>query len=148
MSYRENDIVMIKINLIPKEEVFLIIPFLHQLNPTIKESVLESRLREMLEQGYECVGVYDKDVLIGICGLWFLTKYYVGKHVEPDNVFISPPYQGRGIGKMMMEWIFDYAKSKGCIASELNCYTENKKAHNFWENQGYRNIAYHFQKEL
>ncbi|EQD69526.1 GCN5-related N-acetyltransferase, partial [mine drainage metagenome] len=40
-------------------------------------------------QGYQCAGLYDDGRLIGICGLWILTKYYVGKHIEPDNVVIQ-----------------------------------------------------------
>ncbi|MBW1296105.1 GNAT family N-acetyltransferase [Aquimarina litoralis] len=139
---------MITIRLIPKENLEIIIPFLEELNPNIGAKLLSSRLSEMIAQGYECIGVYNNDELIGISGLWFLTKYYVGKHVEPDNVFILPEYQGKGIGELMMNWIFDYAKSKGCVASELNCYVGNKNAHRFWENQGYKKIAYHFQKEL
>ncbi|MGY3793079.1 GNAT family N-acetyltransferase [uncultured Aquimarina sp.] len=139
---------MISITLIPKENIPIIVPFLEQLNPNIGREILSNRLAEMILQGYECVGVYDDKTLIGISGLWFLTKYYIGRHVEPDNVFILPEYQGKGIGELLMNWIFDYAKSKGCIASELNCYLGNEKAHNFWENQGYKKIAYHFQKEL
>ncbi len=139
---------MYTIKLIPKEEIKSIIPLLQKLNPKITLAVLQNRLQEMLVNGYECVGIYDKEMLMGISGMWFLTKYYIGKHVEPDNVYILPEYQGKGIGKLLMDWIFEYAQSKGCVASELNCYIGNKEGQRFWENQGYKLIAYHFQKEL
>lgn len=77
-----------------------------------------------------------------------LTKYYVGKHIEKDSVCILPEYRGKGIGKLLTDWIFDYAKSIGCKASELNCYTANKAGQRFWEEQGYEMVAYHFQKKL
>ena len=102
----------------------------------------------MVLQGYECAGVYDAKKLIGISGIWIMTKYYIGKHIEPDNVYILPDYQGKGIGKLLMDWIFDYARSKGCSASELNCYTKNKAGHRFWKEQGYEVVAYHFQKKI
>jgi GNAT superfamily N-acetyltransferase len=70
----------------------------------------------MVEKGYECVGVYDGNKMIGICGMWILTKYYVGRHIEPDNVMILPEYRGQGIGEKMMEWVYEYGRSKGCIA--------------------------------
>lgn len=139
---------MYTIKIIPKDAIKSILPLLRKLNPNIDEDTLKNRLDQMLIQGYECVGVYDDKVLIGISGMWFLTKYYVGKHVEPDNVFILPEYQGKGIGKLLINWIFEYAKSKGCVASELNCYIDNKAGHKFWKNHGYDIIAYHFQKEL
>ena len=102
----------------------------------------------MMLQGYQCVGVYDDTKLVGISGIWVLTKYYVGKHIEPDNVFILPEYQGKGIGKLLMNWIFDYAKSIGCKASELNCYTENDAGQRFWKQQGYEVVGYHFRKKF
>ena len=139
---------MYSIEIIKSENIEIIIPLLQKLNSSISEEVLRERIDEMLSNNYECVGVFEGDKLIGISGIWILTKYYVGKHVEPDNVYILEEYQGKGIGELMMNWIFDYAKSKGCVASELNCYVGNKNAHRFWENQGYKKIAYHFQREL
>jgi len=47
-----------------------------------------------------------------------------------------------------MNWIFEYAKSIGREASELNCYTKNESGQRFWEEQGFEVIAYHFQKQL
>ncbi len=113
------------IDLIEKEKMDSIIPFLVQLSPKITHNLLKNRLQDVVLQGYQCVGVFDVDKLIGISGIWVLVKYYVGKHIEPDNVFLLPEYKGKGIGKLLMNWIFDYAKSIGCGASELNCYTHN-----------------------
>ncbi len=139
---------MFTIQLIPEEKLDCILPVLQRLNSKIPVEVLKMRLVDMINSGYECVGVYDQDTLIGISGMWFLTKYYVGKHVEPDNVYILPEYQGKGIGKLLICWIFDYARSKECVASELNCYLENTEGQKFWENQGYERIAYHYTKKL
>ena len=134
--------------LIPKENIYTIIPLLQILNDNISKEVLQERLREMVERGYECVGVYEADQLIGICGLWILTKYYVGRHLEPDNVMILPEYRGKGIGEKMMQWVYEYGRSKGCIASELNCYVTNSAGQKFWANEGYRILGFHYQRKL
>ncbi|MBC8047889.1 MAG: GNAT family N-acetyltransferase [Fimbriimonadaceae bacterium] len=139
---------MYHFSLIPKENIYSIIALLKILNPVIDEQTLKSRLDEMLTQGYECVGVYDGDKLIGISGLWIITKYYVGKHIEPDNVVIHPDYRNKGIGELLMQWIYDYGRYKGCVASELNCYVINEKGHKFWFNEGYKILGFHFQKKL
>ncbi len=135
------------IRLIEQDKLHSIIPLLQLLNNRIPVETLAERLDEMIKQGYECVGVFEEDRLVGICGLWFLTKYYVGKHVEPDNVVIHPDYRGTGIGERMMQWIYDYARSKGCVASELNCYVSNTGGQKFWINEGYQIIGFHFQKK-
>lgn len=139
---------MISFKLIKKEEINSIIPLLLMLNNKIDEETLKSRLQEMIQQGYECVGAYDGDKLMGISGLWIFTRYYVGKFIEPDDVVIMPEYRDSGIGQMLVNWIYEYGKSKGCIASELNCYITNAAGQKFWMNQGYKIIGFHFQKSL
>jgi GNAT superfamily N-acetyltransferase len=138
----------ITIKLIPGEDLESIIPLLRMANPDVDSPVLQQRLAEMRQQGYLCAGAYDRDELIAICGLWILTKYYVGKHIEPDNVFIVPDYQGQGIGKQLMQWVYEFGRAQGCVASELNCYLPNARGQKFWEMEGYEAIAYHYQKFL
>jgi GNAT superfamily N-acetyltransferase len=139
---------MYTFQLIPKENLGSIIPLLQVLNDKIDRQTLVERLDKMIEQGYECVGVYDGEKLIGVSGLWILTKYYIGTHIEADNVVILPEYRGQDIGERMMEWIYEYGRSKGCTASELNCYVTNSGGQKFWANQGYKIIGFHYQKAL
>ena len=137
-----------EIRLIEKEDIFSIIPLLKVLNSQIEDDTFRQRLTEMVLQGYECVGVYENGNLIGICGLWIVTKYYVGKHIEPDNVIFLPEYRSMGLGRKLMAWVYKYGESKGCVASELNCYLTNKSGQQFWEKEGYRAIGYHYQKAI
>lgn len=139
---------MYQIRLIPKEQMHSIIPLLRILNDSIDEATLQERLQDMMQRNYECAGMYDNDKLIGICGLWILNKYYVGKHIEPDNVMLLPEYRNKGAGEAMMAWVYEYGRSQGCIASELNCYVVNDKGMKFWLNQGYKIIGFHCQKKL
>lgn len=139
---------MYTIRLLNTNELHTILPFLQMLNENTSLDVLESRLKEMELNNYRCVGVYDADKLIGISGLWILTKHYIGKHIEPDNVIIHPDYRNKKIGEQLFQWVFAYAQEQGCVASELNCYVQNHKGVRFWINQGYRIIGYHMQKLL
>ena len=139
---------MYRITLIPKEQIHSIIPLLKILDPKIEEQTLTERLIDMCAHNYECVGVYDGGELIGISGLWTLPKYSVGRHIEPDNVVIHPDYRSKGIGEMMMQWIYNYAKSKNCEAVELNCYVSNAGGLAFWIRQGFRILGFHMQKKI
>ena len=134
---------------IPKEKLKSILPLAYILNrETVPMELLESRLAEMIPMGYKCIGVYDQKELIGICGVWVLNKLYVGKHVEPDNVIISPEYQGKGIGELMMQFLNDYAKELNCETAEVNCYIKNERGKKFWESHGYVPLGYHLIKRL
>ena len=69
-------------------------------------------------------------------------------NIEPDNVFILPEYRRQGLAKQLLDWVYDYGKTRGCIASELNCYVANDTGNAFWEQEGFAKIGYHYQKQL
>ncbi|WP_036384740.1 GNAT family N-acetyltransferase [Muricauda sp. MAR_2010_75] len=137
------------ISWIPIENLKSILPLAYILNgEQISMEVLQDRLSEMIPMGYKCIGVYHGDELIGICGVWILNKLYAGKHIEPDNVIISPDYQGKGIGKLMMDFLVDYAREIGCETAEVNCYVKNERGKKFWETHGYVPLGFHMIKRL
>ncbi len=136
------------IKFIENKNIETIIPLLKILDDTIANEILAGRLKEMLTQGYQCVGVYSGSELIGICGLWVTTKYYVGKHIEPDNMVFLPSFRSQGLGRKLLKWVYNYGASIGCETSELNCYLKNIKSQKFWESEGYEKIAYHYRKSI
>ncbi|MCF6279375.1 MAG: GNAT family N-acetyltransferase [Flavobacteriaceae bacterium] len=138
----------IKIKILPKDQIFDIIPLLRKVNDKTPQEILEKRLLEMCEQNYECVVMYDNEKLIGICGIWYMTRHYIGKSMEVDHVVINDNYRSKGLGKHFLKWIYEYAKEKGCEASELNAYASNPKSHKFYYNEGYNIYGFHFLKVL
>ena len=134
------------IKFIPDEEIFTIIPYLRMLDDRVSVEVLQERLPNMLKHNYKCAGVYDGDILIGICGVWVLYKYYIGKHLEVDNVMIHPDYRNKGIGPFLLYWVNNYGKSIGCVATELNSYITNDKGNKFWEGYGCQKLGFHYRK--
>lgn len=134
---------------IEKQEILQILPLLKIINTTTPHDLLQERVLEMVEcPNYECVGAYDGEKLIGISGLWYSTRHYIGKSVEPDHVIIDETYRGQHIGKRFFTWIYEYTKAKGCEAAELNTYTGNRKSHKFYYNEGFEIYGFHFLKVL
>lgn len=147
--FAENPRMELAFNKILKNDLHLVIPFVRELGDfQTDEALLRARFNEMFDQNYECFGVYLGEELIGVFGLWFMTRHYAGKSCEPDHVILKPEYQNRGFGKQIFEFIFDYAREKGCETSELNSYVQNFKSHKFYMNHGYVIKGYHFLKKL
>ncbi|WP_372753895.1 GNAT family N-acetyltransferase [Mariniflexile sp.] len=137
------------IKIINKESIEIVIPLVEKLNDyKIDFEVLKQRFSEMITQNYECAGVFDGKKLIGVCGLWFLTRHYAGKSLEIDHVYINDEYRNRGIGKEFFKWIYNYALAKGCNTVELNTYATNYASHKFYYNEGFNILGYHFVKKL
>ena len=139
----------ISFRIIPKEDILIIIPWLQKLDVDgVSEAVLKERVLEMAQQSYECIGVYDSERLMGICGMWFQTRHYAGKSLEVDHVIIDEAYRSQGIGNRLMEFVYSYAKKKSCKWVELNTYVQNFPSHKFYYNQGFIAKGYHFVKTL
>lgn len=134
--------------IIPPADILSILPLLTLLNDKTPEPILRERVLEMSHQNYECVGVYDGNKLIGMSGLWFQTRHYAGRSIEPDHVVIDPSYRNKGIGKRLFEWIDAYAKAKGCQTVELNTYVRNTASHKFYYNEGFNILGFHFLKTI
>lgn len=133
---------------IHKSDILTIIPLLKLINAQTPDSLLKKRLLEMSEQNYECIGLYDDGKLIGICGLWYSTRHYIGKSAEVDHVIIDDHYRNNGLGQIFFEWIYSYLRGKGCEGTELNTFVENRKSHKFYYNEGYEIFGFHMVKVL
>ncbi|MCF6182203.1 GNAT family N-acetyltransferase [Lutibacter sp.] len=138
----------IDIKFISPKNILIILPLLKELNTHTPDNLLKERLFEMTLQHYKCIGMFLNNELIGIAGLWFLTRHYCGKTIEPDHVVISKKYRNKGLGKKLFEWIYNYAKSINYEATELNTYIENTKSHQFYENEGYKKLGFHYLKKF
>lgn len=139
----------IRFQIIPASQITTIIPLLKQLGSSdVSDAVLSERLQEMSIQNYECVGTFDGEKLMGACGMWFQTRHYAGKSCEVDHVIIHEDYRGKGIGNLLMEFVYDYVGKKGCQWVELNTFVENFPSHKFYYNQGFILKGYHFIKDI
>lgn len=135
--------------IIEKDAICTVIPLVEKLNDyKVTVDVLKQRFSEMITQNYECVGVFDEEKLVGVCGLWFCTRHYAGKSVEIDHVFIETAYRSKGLGKLFFNWIYNYVRAKGCNTAELNTYATNYASHKFYYNEGFNILGYHFLKKL
>ncbi|QDO92712.1 GNAT family N-acetyltransferase [Formosa sediminum] len=132
-----------------KEDLPTIIPLMQRFTSNKNtDDVLFERFTEMFDQNYECIGLFQNDLLIGICGLWFSTRHYIGRSVELDHVYIDEAYRNQGLGKQLFNWVYKYAKAKGCEAAELNTYVQNFPSHKFYYNEGFNILGYHFLKKM
>lgn len=136
-------------NKILKEEIPQILPLIQQLmGNTFSNEILTQRFEEMFGQNYECFGIFLEEELVGVFGLWFMTRHYAGRSCEPDHIYLLEEHRNKGLGKKLFEFIYKYAEEKACETSELNSYVSNYRSHKFYLNEGYEIKGYHFLKKL
>lgn len=131
------------------EAIDKILPLVFELNEgRLTFELLEDRFKEMVTQNYQCAVIEYESEIIGVTGLWFSTRHYIGKSVELDHVYISPGHRNKGLGHQFLEWIGNYVQSKGVKSLELNTYVTNYPSHKFYYNEGFEILGYHFLKRL
>ena len=139
----------IKFLFLEGEKIYQILDMLQELGDhKISEQVLSERLSEMITQNYRCLGIYDNQQLVGMCGLWIQTRHYAGKSIEVDHVFIKDTHRNKGIGKKLIAYVQEYAQQQECNAIELNTYVENFPSHKFYYNLGFVARGFHFLKKF
>ncbi len=65
-----------------------------------------------------------------------------------EDVGILPSMQGKGIGKLMMEFALKYSKEKGCYKMSLSSNFRREKAHQFYESLGFNKHGFSFLMDL
>ncbi len=136
------------LRLLSFEEFPLMLPLLQELNPNTDLATITARLQDMNYDCYKCLGAFIDGKLVGICGMWTLTRIHSGLQIEVDNVAVEPTLRSQKIGQQMMAWVHNYARELGCNTVELNAYVGNYRAHKFYMNEGYRILGFHMQKKL
>ena len=130
------------------DEMIKQIDLLRLLNPELTAPIASDLLREMIENNYQMIGVFDNLICVGLSGIWIGTKLYSGKYLEIDNFVTHPGYRSKGIGKMLVKEIEKIAKEKQCKCIMLDAYVTNPAAHKFYLREGFIIRGFHFIKSM
>ena len=65
-----------------------------------------------------------------------------------DDVVVHPDWQGKGIGKKMMQFAMDRCKKSGCYKLMLSSNIKRELAHQFYEKLGFKKHGYSFAVKL
>jgi ribosomal protein S18 acetylase RimI-like enzyme len=55
-----------------------------------------------------------------------------------DDLCVDENYRGKGIGKMLYNYVLEYAKSNDCFNVTLGVWTGNESAKGFYESLGFK----------
>lgn len=85
--------------------------------------------------GYPLV-VRDGGRLLAYAVVWFIVdELHVG------NLAVHPDWQGRGIGKRLLEHILEEGRRRGMVFATLEVRPSNRRALALYEQSGFRKIA-------
>ena len=87
--------------------------------------------------------------LVGFCSLiiknYLWAQGYVG---NINELVVDEEYRGQGIGTQLLQHIVKVAREKDCRRVELDSGFHRKKAHKFYEQNGFERRAFLFSRKL
>ena len=55
-----------------------------------------------------------------------------------EDLRVASGRRGQGIGRQLMDWCLDHARSRGCRVAELFAHQSRKEAHRFYKSFGFQ----------
>jgi ribosomal protein S18 acetylase RimI-like enzyme len=68
----------------------------------------------------------------------YALSHVAGDHAWIGELYVQPEIRAQGIGKILVEKIGEYFKTKGCVSCRLSVIASNKRAITFYENIGFK----------
>ena len=119
-----------------------------QLREHLTYDKFEDLIYDMRAREYTMLGIFEKEKLISYAGVIVQTNLYHKRHLFVDELVTDVKYRSKGYGKMMLEYLKDYAKVGMCERIVLSSGISRQEAHRFYEKEGFSNKSFVFVKEL
>ena len=130
------------------KELFSVYEVLSQLRDELSYDEFEDLVYEMRHIDYKMIGVFERDVLITYAGVAVSTNFYHKRHLFVFDLVTDEKYRAKGYGKMMLDYLNDYAKMAACENLVLSSGFQREDAHRFYENNRFVKKSFVFVKEL
>jgi diamine N-acetyltransferase len=106
----------------------------------------EIQFKELSQPDHIFVIVEAEDVPIGYAQLILNSKDGAIKATKPleiRRIYTAQEYQGRGVGKALMQATINEARQRGCDSVWLGVWEKNQKAIAFYKKWGFREVGTH-----
>ncbi len=121
---------------------------LSQLRVDLSYKEFEDLVYDMRHMEYKMIGVMQGDELITYAGVAIQTNLYHKRHLYVFDLVTDEKYRAKGYGKMMLEYLEDYAKMGMCENIVLSSGFSKENAHEFYEKNGFDKKSFVFLKTL
>lgn len=107
-------------------------------------------LKQQQYPDYKVFVAENNETIIGTFALMIMENMaHLGSpSAVVEDVGVLPAWQGKGIGKIMMEFAMNYAKEKGCYKMSLSSNLRREQAHQFYESLGFTKHGFSFLIKL
>ncbi len=91
-------------------------------------------------ESYEIVVIKENEDIIATLTMYKLNLFTFSFQptIELFNVAVKKEFKRKGLGKLLIDYVKEYAKKNGYKTIHLTCLEEEKDVHLFYENVGFK----------
>ena len=130
------------------KELYTVYELLKQLRVDLSYDEFEDLIYDMRHMDYKMIGMFEKERLLSYAGVAVQTNLYHKRHLYIFDLVTDEAHRSQGYGKMMMEYLQDYAKMAACEHLVLSSGLQREDAHRFYESEGFEKKSYLFVKAI
>ncbi|MCD6191446.1 MAG: GNAT family N-acetyltransferase [Sulfurimonas sp.] len=130
------------------KELQTVYEVLSQLRIELSYKEFEDLIYDMRHMEYKMIGIMDREELICYAGVAVQTNLYHKRHLYVFDLVTDKKYRAKGYGKMMLDYLVDYAKMGMCENIVLSSGFAKEDAHRFYEENGFDKKSSVFLKTL
>ncbi len=130
------------------EELRAAYPVMCELRSQLAEDEFVDRTRRQFEQGYRLLAAERHHRFVGLAGFRIADNLAWGHFLYVDDLVTLPDQRSLGIGRELLDWLVDHARSQGCAELHLDSATRRLDAHRFYLRVGMAITSHHFGMKL
>nr|WP_321268018.1 GNAT family N-acetyltransferase [uncultured Sulfurimonas sp.] len=130
------------------KELYMAYDVLKQLREELSYKEFEDLIYDMRHMGYKMFGIVESNELITYAGVAVQTNLYHKRHLYIFDLVSDEKSRAKGYGKMMLEFLNDYAKTCMCENIVLSSGFQREDAHKFYEKNAFEKKSYIFFKKV
>lgn len=130
------------------KELDIVYEVLSQLRKNLSFKEFDDLIYDMRHMDYKMFGIMEKDKLITFAGVAVQTNFYHKRHLYIFDLVTDREYRFKNYGKMMLDFLQDYAKTAMCENIVLSSSFAREDAHKFYEKIGFSKKSFVFLKGI
>ncbi|DAB28333.1 MAG: GNAT family N-acetyltransferase [Sulfurimonas sp. RIFOXYD12_FULL_33_39] len=129
-------------------ELVMAYEIVSQLRTSLSYKEFEDLIYEMRSMEYKMLGIMEREKLVTYAGVAVQTNLYHKRHLFVFDLVTDEKYRSKDYGKMMLEYLNDYAKMAMCENIVLSSGLQREDAHRFYEKNGFVKKSFVFLKSI
>lgn len=127
------------------QEIAACFPVMRQLRPHLTADAFLSRVRSQARAGYRLARLEVDGRPVAVAGFRIVETLVSGRILNVDDLVTLDGERSKGHGAALLRWLLRRAEAESCERLELDSGVHRKDAHRFYEREGLRVRAYHFE---